>query len=226
MSWLIPCFLHRLGLVGGTTTESATTTLAGSQVLSDVGVKVSGSGVSASFNLKESISWAQKADVSATFTSSLVRQGRSPSPSDLYAATGAGTMSVTWILGTLQVAWTTVTTLNLGSPSFFASGPCALRASGAPYACTLTGPQLTLLDTYPVPGPYVKLGLGATVTVTPQALSTTRQAAFGKVPDGTAALSLSENATSDVLSIPCTVGAGTSFSYALGTFTATPRQIL
>ena len=57
-------------------------------------------------------------------------------------------------------------------------------ASGGNYTCHLVSPAIALLDTYPIPGPYVDLGLQADVTVTPQGIVTLRQATFGGNPGG------------------------------------------
>jgi hypothetical protein len=94
-------------------------------------------------------------------------------------------------------------------------------ADSVNFSCNLSSSQATLLDSYPLVGPYVKLALGANVTVTPQGLATLRQASFAGTPDGTAALTLGETPITDTLAIPCTVGAGDDLNYALSAPSAT-----
>ncbi len=204
-----------------TITLSSPTPLSGNQTLSSTGVTASGLGVTATFDLTETLTWTQAAQVTTTVDSNLVRQGRSANPSDSYSTTAPGNMSVAWTLNNLNVSWDGIGPLSLGSPSFSASGPCNLMASGPNYDCNLASSQISLLDTYPVPGPYVKLGLGSDVTITPQALASMRQAVFGGINDGTASLTLSETPVTDTLPIPCTVGAGDDLSYVLGTLSTT-----
>jgi PKD repeat protein len=62
----------------------------------------------------------------------------------------------------------------------------------------------------------VKLGLVDDVTISPNAVATHRQATFGGNADGENDLSLTDTPTTDPLAIPCTVGAGDSTTYSLG----------
>ena len=58
----------------------------------------------------------------------------------------------------------------------------------------MSSSTISLLDPgFPAISPYVDLGLSANVTVTPQGISTIRQASFGGVPGGTANLTLGES---------------------------------
>ncbi len=207
-----------------TTTLSSPTALSGGQTLSSTGLTASGAGVTASTDLTTTLSWSQPAAVVSTaFDPNLVRQGRSPDPSDAYASTGAGAMTITWAMQNTQVSWDGIGPLNLGSPSFSATGPCTLEAGGSDYVCHLTSSQQSILDTYPVPGPYVKLGVAADVTVTPQGIATLRQATLGGSPDGgPVALTLGSSPITDALALPCSVTAGEDLKYALGSLATTP----
>jgi PKD repeat protein len=208
--------------LAATTTLTSPTTLSGSADISSLGVTASGAGVTATFDLDTSLKWSQAASVSTTFDPNLIRQGRSPNPSDLYSTTASGNMTVTWTLSNLQVSWDSVGPLSLGSPSFNASGNCDLTASGGDHSCHLSSSEIGLLDPgFPAISPFVKLSLAADVTVSPQGIATLRQATFGGNADGTSNLSLSESPVTDPLTIPCSVGAGDEFNYALGTLSTT-----
>jgi len=135
-------------------------------------------------------------------------------------------MTINWTLANTMVSWDGIGPLGPFSPTFSASGPCALMANSVNYDCNLTSSQVTLFDSYPVPlAPYVKLALAADVTISPQGIATLRQASFDGTPDlnpdGTASLSLGESPITDSLSIPCTVGAGSDLSYSLGSLSST-----
>jgi hypothetical protein len=184
--------------------------------------------VTATTDLMTSVQWSQPATVGTAFDPNLVRQGRALNPSDSYTRPGgAGTLTVTWTLANTSVSWDGVGPIGFGSPSFSASGPCALLAGGPDYSCSLSSSQQTLVDGYindligGVPGPYVKLALGANVTISPQGLATLRSTTFGGNPGPSAALTLGESPITDNLSIPCTVGAGDDLSYSLGSLSAT-----
>lgn len=204
------------------TSLTSPTTLTGTRSLSSTGITATGLGVTAQFDLETSLGWTQDASLGATFDPNLVRQGRTPAVSDAYSRAASGSMNLTWTLQNLQVSWEGIGPLSLGSPSFNASGPCDLQAGGGDYVCHLASGQIALLDTYPVPGPYVKLSLAADVTVSPQGLNTVRQASFGGNPDGTADLSLGETPITDPLSISCSVAAGDDLAYQLGTLSTDP----
>jgi PKD repeat protein len=183
---------------------------------------VSGSGVTATFDLTTALNWTQPASISTAFDPNLVRQGQTPNPSDSFGRPSAGSMSVTWTLNNLQLSWEGIGPLDLGSPQFSASGSCNLMAGGPNYDCTFFSDQDSLLDTYPIPGPYVSVGMSADVNVTPQGIATLRSASFAGNPDGTANLSLGESAVTDNLQVPCTVGAGDDLQYTLGSLSSTP----
>ena len=207
--------------LAASTTLTSPTTLSGSAPLSALGLSASGADVTATSDLTTTLNWSQPASLSTTFDPNLVRQGRELDPVDSYARTASGSMSLSWTFNHLQVSWDGIGPLGLGSPSFSASGPCDLMASGGDYVCHLTSSQVSLLDTYPVPGPYVKLSLAAAVTITPEALATLRTASFGGNPGGTAGLSLGESPITDTLAVPCTVGAGDELTYNLGNLSST-----
>ena len=169
------------GLAAGATPASASTnlssptTLSGNEDLRSPGVTAVGGGVSASFDLAETLSWSQPAQASTTFERNQIRQGRSPALKSGFTTTGTGTMSVTWTLDDLKASFGGSRTINLGSPSFTASAPCTLATGGAPYDCALGSGTTALVSTpYGYHGPYVSLGLKAKVTVTPQELATMR----------------------------------------------------
>jgi PKD repeat protein len=131
-------------------------------------------------------------------------------------------MSVTWTLNNLQVSWDGIGPVSLGSPQFAASGACTLLAGGPNYDCQFASNQNNLLDTWPIPGPYVSVGMAADVTVTPQGVATLRSASFGGNPGGTANLSLGAAPITDNLQVPCTVGSGSDLQYTLGSLNSTP----
>ena len=214
-SWVTPA-------AAATTTLTNPATFSGDRTLSSTGLSASGLGVTATTDLVTTLHWTQAASLNTTFDSNLVRQGRSLDPSDTYAHSVGGVMSVTWTLANSSVSWDGIGPIGLGSPSFSASGPCDLLASGPDYVCHLASSQASLLDTFPIPGPFVKLGLAVDVTVTPQGIATMRQATFGGNPDGTANLTLAEAPITDALAIPCTVGAGDELLYTLGAQSSTP----
>jgi PKD repeat protein len=209
-----------------TSTVTQPTTLSGSTTLSSTGITAIGAGVTATFDLNETVDWTQAASIGVTYDPNLVRQGRSLDPSDSYARTGAGHMSISWTLQNLHVSWDGIGPLDLGNPTFTASGPCDVQAGGTTETCHLTSSQLTLLDScaiFPLPcaGPYVKLGLVDDVTIDPHAIATSRQASFGGVADGTSNVSLSESPVTDPFAIPCSAAAGDDLTYSLGTLSST-----
>jgi PKD repeat protein len=214
--------------LAATNTLTASTTLSGSRTLSVYGITaISPLGTWATFDLVTELQWTQAADISATFDPNLVRQGRSLDPSVAYTRPAPGSMTVTWTLSNLQIGWDGVGPLDLGSPSFSASGAGNLLAGGPDYTCHLDSGQITLFPpggtSWPYLGPYVKLGMAADVTVSPQGIATIRQAVFGGIPDGTADLILGESPITDSVAISCCgVGAGDELIYTLGPLSTTP----
>ena len=209
-----------------TSTLTSPTTLTGTTTLSSTGITATGAGVTATFDLNETVDWTQAASIGVTYDPNLVRQGRSLDPSDAYTRTGAGHMSISWTLQNLQVSWDGIGPLSLGNPTFTASGPCDVEAGGSSESCHLTSSQATLLDScaiFPLPcaGPYVKLALIDDVTIDPQSLDTSRQATFGGVPDGTSNVSLTESPVTDPFAISCSAAAGDDLTYSLGTLSST-----
>ena len=203
--------------LAASTTLSSPTSLSGAKTLTSLGFNLSSSlGVTATGTAAISAHWNQPASLGTVFDPNLVRQGRALNPSDSYTRTPTGTLTVDYTLQNLQVSWGSIGPLPLGSPTFSASGPCNLIAGGADYVCNLSSPQVDLLDTYPVPGPYVKLSLGAAVTISPLGINTIRTATFSGTAGGTNGLLLGETPITDGLFIPCTVGAGDELSYGLG----------
>jgi hypothetical protein len=203
-------------------TASSPTTLSGLDDLRSPGVSVTGGGVTASFDLVETLSWSQPGQFTTTFERNQIRQGRSPALKSAYATTGTGTMSVSWTLNDLKASFGGSNTIGLGSPSFSASAPCNLTTSGAPYDCPLASGTTALL---PTPdgyrGPYVNLGLKADVTVTPQELATLRSLSDGGTAGAPARLLIGEAPVTDTSTLPCTAGVGGAIGYDLGPFSAT-----
>ena len=203
------------------TTVSSPTTVSGRVDLHSPGVSATSGGVTASFDLLETLSWSQPAQVSTTFESNQIRQGQSPALKSAFAAAGSGTMSVSWTLDDLNASFGGSGTISLGSPSFSASAPCTLATSGASYSCALGAGTTPLVSTpHGYRGPYLNLGLRADVTVTPQDLST-----MGSLADaGTAGvpipLLVGETPVTDTSTIPCTASAGGDVGYDLGTLSA------
>lgn len=219
---LLSITLAAATVLAGTTSLSNPTSLAGNSTLTSVPFTATGGGVTATGTAAITVHWTQPASLGTTFDPNLVRQGRALNPSDSYARTPTGTMSIDYTLQDLKVSWGSIGPLSLGSPTYTTTGSCDLLAGGSDYVCHLTSSQVALLDTFPAPGPYVKLSLASDVTITPQGIATMRQATFGGNPDGTASLSLGESPITDSFSIPCTVGAGDALSYALGALSTSP----
>jgi PKD repeat protein len=204
-----------------TTTATQPPTLTGTKDLSASGITATGAGVTATFDLVETVNWTQAGSLDVTYDPNLVRQGRSLDPSDSFSTSGAGSMSISWTLQNLHVSWDGIGPLDQGNPTFTATGPCTMKTTGSNVSCHLAGSQITLLDScvvFPLPcaGPYVKLGLVDDVTISPDAVASHRQATFGGNADGENDLSLTDSPSTDPFSIPCTVGAGDSLTYSLG----------
>jgi hypothetical protein len=221
MAGLAAFVLAPAGTLAATGTLSSPTVLSGSATLTSVGFNVASAlGVSFNGTADIRVSWSQPASLGTTYDPNLVRQGRALNPNDTYTRTPSSTMTVSYTLNNLQVSWGGIGPLDLGSPGITATGACDLMADTSTYLCNLSSNQIPLLDTYPVPGPYVKLSLAAAVTVTPQGIATLRTATFGGNPGGTANLTLGEVPVSDSLSVPCSVGAGDELIYSLGGLSA------
>src|ERR1700722_723672 len=134
------------------TSLSSPTALSGDTTLGPTPYNVSGSGVTATFNLTTELNWSQVANLGTTFDPNQVRQGQTPNPSDSFTRPLPGSMSVTWTLNNLQLSWNGIGPIGLGSPQFSTSGSCSLMAGGPNYDCSFSSNQDNLLDTYPVPG--------------------------------------------------------------------------
>jgi len=200
-----------------TTTLTHPTVLSGSRKLSSVGLIGSSAGVTISTDLLTQLDWGQLASIAITFDPNRVRQGRPLDPQVSYGRNVPGGMAVVWTLSNVSVSWDGVGPIDLGSPSFSASGSCNLMADGGSYTCHLSSVQIPILDTFPLPGPYVKLALVSDVTISPSAIGVSRQALFDDIPDGTASLALLESPITDTFSIPCTAPAGSGLTFSLGT---------
>ncbi len=198
------------------TTLSPPTTFTGSRTLSSTGLTATSiTGVTATTDLVATLQWTQAATIDTTFDPNLVRQGRSLDPTDAYTRTSAGQMKLTWTLSNVSVSWDGIGPLDLGSPSFNATGACDLMADGSAYTCHVESGEVSIIDTYPVPGPYVKLGLSADVTITPAGIAALRQAAYDGTADGSGTLTLLESPITDPFAIPCTIPVGADLTYTL-----------
>jgi PKD domain len=207
--------------VAASSTLSSPTSLSGSSTVAAVPFHETGGGVTITGSKTITVSWTQPATLGTVFDPNLVRQGRALNPSDSYTPL-PGVMSVAYALTDLEISWEDIGPIHLGSPTYTTHGTCSLQAGGPDYSCDLDSPQVPVLDTFPAPGPFVKLSLGSHVTVSPHGIATLRTASFGGVAGGTAGLSLHALPIVDNLSIPCTAGAGDDLSYALGGLSTTP----
>ncbi len=208
-------------VLAASSTQSSPTSLSGNATLASVPFDVTSAlGTSASGTAEITASWTQPASLSTTYDPSLVRQGQTLTLIDAYGRTPTSSLTIQYKLDNLQVAWGLIS-LSLGSPTFSMTGPCDLMSDTATETCKLSSGQVTLFDSYPAPGPYVKLSLAATVTITPQGIATLRTATFSGTPGGSAPLLLGESPISDALAIPCSVPAGNDLSYALGGLSTT-----
>ena len=203
------------------TSMSSPTTLSGHEDLHSPSVGAVGGGVTASFDLLETLSWSQPAQVSTTFERNQIRQGRSPALKSGVAVTGSGTMSVSWTLHNLKASFDGSGMISLGSPSFSASAPCNLMTGGGPYDCALSSGTTALVSTpYGYHGPYVSLRLKADITVTPQELATMRSLVGAGTAGAPVRLSVGEAPVTDTSTFPCTAFAGGDINYDLGTISA------
>jgi hypothetical protein len=204
------------------TNDSSPTTLSGHQDLVSPAVTAVGDGVTATFDLHETLKWSQPAQVSTTFDRSQIRQGRTPALKSAFATTGTGTMSVSWTLDDLKASFGGSDPISLGSPSFSASAPCNLATGGGSYDCALGSGTTALVPTpYGYHGPYVSLGLKADVTVTPQELATVRALSDAGTAGSPVSLSVGQAPVTDTSTLPCTAAAGGDMGYDLGTLSAT-----
>ncbi len=205
-----------------TTSLSDPSPFTGSDTLSSLQITASSVlGVTTTATLDTTLDWTQPAAVGTAFDPNLVRQGRALDPSDSYTRTAGGSMAVTWTLKNVEVSWDSIGPVNIGSVGMTANGPCDLVAGGADHVCHLESDQISIFDTSPLAGPYIKAKLKADVTVTPAGISTLRSVAFGGNPGGTNNLSLGESPITDPLAIPCTVGGGDEMQYTLGSMSST-----
>jgi PKD repeat protein len=217
------------GVVGATSASATSTTLDaktlvhGSTALTAVQLQDSSLlGVSvAARGLTGTIDWQQPTTVSTRYDTDSVKQGHSPDPVDTLSRTMPGSMVGNFALADLGLVVPGLPfTLDIGTIGLSTFGNCDLAYSGATYTCHLDGVSTPIVDA--APGLYVDAKLAADVTVTPQALTTLRTAAFNGTPAGTANLALSETATTDSLGVSCSVNAGDHLTYGLGTLTTTP----
>jgi hypothetical protein len=212
------------GIFAVDTTLTNPTTFSGSKTLSQTNVELEGSGVSTWFDIDTTVTWNQVANINATYDPNLVRQGRNLDPTVSITRPINGIIQITWTLQNLRAGWDGATWyVELGDQVFSAVANCDMYAEGAGYSVHLESGQITLLDSYPLlNSPYVKLGMAADVTITPDGIATVRQAFFSGTPDGTANLTLGESAITDYLKVLCTTGVGDELSYMLDTLSTEP----
>lgn len=204
----------------GSTSLSSPTIATGNATFSAQNLTATGSGVTATTDLQTSVSWLQPASIGSSFDPGLVRQGRTVTASDTYTPNLAGALVINWTLANSSVSWNGIGPIGLGSPTFSATGACTLQAGGPNYTCSMTSDQQNVIDTFPLPNPYVKLALGGTVTITPQGLAALRSTSFAGTAGPGASISLGQSAINDQVTIPCSVAAGSDLSYQLGNFSA------
>ena len=133
-------------------------------------------------------------------------------------------MVANWSLADLMVSFPGYAfPFDIGTIGLSIARATATCASGVrPTCATSRTTASTILDSSPMPGPYVNAALSVDLTITPQALATLRTASIAGSPAGTANLALGESTITDPLSVACSAGAGNTLSYALGTLSTTP----
>ena len=137
--------------------KNAQTTVSGSTSVQStlgttslLGVNVESSG------LAGTIDWQQLTTLSTQFDSDAVRQGRNVDPLVRASRTTTGTMVANWSLADLMVSFPGYAfPFDIGTIGLSTSGNCNLRFGGAAYVCHLTNDASTILDSSPMPGPYV-----------------------------------------------------------------------
>src|SRR4051812_2976619 len=172
------------GVVGASSASAATatrtgqTTISGSKSLQGLGLGATsllGVDVGAT-GLSGTIDWQQLTTLSTQFDTDAVRQGRAVDPEDRATRPSTGTVVSNWSLADLLVGYPGYFPFDIGTIALTSSGNCNLRFGGAAYVCHLTNDFSSILDSSPMPGPYVNAKLSVDLTVTPQALATLRTA--------------------------------------------------
>jgi hypothetical protein len=214
------------------TTSAMATSLAGSADLGTKSAVYDDGTVHADASVTTSLDWSQPALLSVDWEPNLVRQGRNLDPKVSYTRAIPGLMTATYSVsatGCFHYSGSCYG-LGFGPVNFTASGPCELKADGAPYACDLSSAPITVLGCGPeafgdpfIPAcPKVTVRLDSHVTVTPDALGTLRTATLSDGVAGTHALSLLESTVTDPFAVPCTAGVGDELGYQLGAFSTHP----
>ena len=204
---------------------SVPTSLAGSGNVGSETYSFTEGALSGSATFAADAEWGQPAVISVDWDPDQVRQGRELDPTVAYTRPASGTLSVKYsVTGELHLD-TDIGTLNMGlSESLTASGPCALKASGAAYDCHLESGDVGIFDPsdFGYGLPYLDMNMIADVTVTPDALDTLRTAKTASQVLGTNALALGEDPQVDPLLVGCRVPDGDALTYQLGDLSATP----
>jgi hypothetical protein len=201
------------------------TTLTGSGNVGSQTYAFTSGALSGSATFSADATWNQPAVVTVDWDPDKVRQGRNVDPSVHYTRPASGTLSVTYsVNGHLELD-TSIGSLGMDlGESITASGPCALKASGAAYDCHLESGDVGIFDPsdFGYGLPYLDMNMVADVTVTPDALATLRTAKTPSQVLGTSNLSLGEDPQVDPLQVGCKVPAGDDLGYQLGGFSSTP----
>jgi len=201
------------------------TTLSGSGAVGSETYSFTSGALSGSATFAASAEWGQPAAIAVDWDPDKVRQGRNLDPSVDYNRPVSGTLSVKYTVSGSLTLSTSIGDLTMGlSESLTATGPCALRTSGAAYDCHLESGDVGIFDPsdFGYGLPYLDMNMISDVTVTPDALATLRTAKTPSQVLGTNALSLGEDAQTDPLLIGCKIPAGDSLAYELGGFSSTP----
>jgi PKD repeat protein len=201
------------------------TPLTGSGVVGSETYTFGGGALTGSATFSADAEWGQPAIVSVDWDPDQVRQGRNLDPTVAYTRPISGTLSIKYTASGELHLDTIFGVLDMSlSESITTSGSCALKASGAAYACHLESGDVDVFDPsdFAIGLPYLSLKMVSDVTVTPDALATERTAKTASQVLGTNTLSLGEDPVTDPLLVGCKIPAGDSLSYQLGEFTATP----
>lgn len=201
------------------------TNLTGSTNVGSQSYSFTSGALSGSATFAADASWNQGAIIGVDWDPDKVRQGRNLDPTVHYTRPVSGTLSVTYSVNGHLDLDTPLGTVGMGlGESIVASGPCALKTSGAAYDCHLESSKVGIFDPsdFGYGLPYLDMTMIADVTITPDALATLRTAKTPSQVIGTSNLSLGEDSQVDPLLIGCKIPGGDALSYQLGDFSSTP----
>ncbi|MBW8751851.1 MAG: Ig-like domain-containing protein [Propionibacteriales bacterium] len=201
------------------------TALSGSGTIGSQTYSFTSGALSGSATFAADADWNQSAVVAVDWDPDKVRQGRNLDPTVHYTRPVSGTLSIKYSVNGHLDLDTSIGTLGMGlGESITASGPCALQASGAAYACHLESANVGVFDPsdFGYGLPYLDMKMISDVTVTPDALHSLRTAKTPSQVLGTSNLSLGEDPQVDPLLVGCKIPGGDGLSYQLGDFSSTP----